>query len=53
MICAQPGHLTHRPSGTRLALSSAGAIGLRVFLNHAIQTISLVPDCRLSFVRGT
>src|SRR5438034_9591817 len=36
MSCVQPGHLTQRPSGTRLALSADGAIGLRAFLNHDI-----------------
>jgi hypothetical protein len=35
MIAPQSGHLTHSPSGTRLALSGA-AIGFRAFLNHAI-----------------
>src|SRR4029077_2006067 len=37
MICEQPGHLIHSPSGTRLAFAFAGAIGLRAFLNHAMQ----------------
>src|SRR5271163_2370771 len=37
MIWAQPGHLTHKPSGTRLALAvGEAAIGVRVFLNQAI-----------------
>ena len=35
MICAQDGHFTHRPSGTRLSLF-ADSMGLRTFLNHAI-----------------
>src|SRR5262245_43432937 len=37
MICAQPGHLTHSPSGTRLAFSPLAAIGFRVFLNQAMK----------------
>ena len=38
MICAHPGHLTQRPSGTRLGFSAvADAIGFRAFLNHAIR----------------
>src|SRR5215204_559741 len=36
MISEHDGHLTQRPSGTRL-LSVGGSIGLRGFLNHAIQ----------------
>ena len=36
MICAQEGHLTQSPSGTRLSLSG-GSIGLRFFLNQAIR----------------
>ncbi len=36
---SSPGHLTHSPSGTRLALSLAGAIGLRAFLNQAILKV--------------
>src|SRR5262245_54214908 len=35
MIWAQDGHLTQRPSGTRLSLF-AGSIGFLTFLNHAI-----------------
>jgi hypothetical protein len=35
MICEQPGHLTHKPSGTRLAFV-VEAIGVRVFLNQAM-----------------
>src|SRR4051812_29064778 len=35
MICAQPGHLTHSPSGTRLGFSLP-AMGVRVFLNQTI-----------------
>ena len=30
-------HLTQRPSGTRLGLAGSAAIGLRVFLNHAME----------------
>src|SRR5947207_8837943 len=41
MICEQPGHLTHSPSGTRLGFSLAGVtIGLRSFLNHAMSTLN-------------
>src|SRR5687768_2292930 len=36
MMASQSGHLTHSPSGTRLALSGA-AIGLRAFLNQAME----------------
>ena len=37
MIWEQPGHLTHRPSGTRLVFSfDEGAMGFLVFLNQAI-----------------
>src|SRR5712691_2819358 len=37
MICEQPGHLIHSPSGTRLAFASVGAIGVRAFLNQAMK----------------
>jgi hypothetical protein len=37
MAWEQPGHFTHRPSGTRLAFAFARAIGFRVFLNQAIE----------------
>src|SRR5437667_3012039 len=37
MICEQPGHLIHSPSGTRLAFTSVGAIGVRAFLNQAMK----------------
>src|SRR4029453_14444648 len=51
MICEQPGHFTHKPSGTRLAFAAV-AIGLRAFLNQAIggayQThVGLRPPPRL------
>src|SRR5689334_22280358 len=37
MSWLQPGHLTQRPSGTRLGFSAVEeAIGFRVFLNQAI-----------------
>src|SRR3954454_16966113 len=36
MICAHDGHFTQSPSGTRL-LSAPPSIGLRTFLNQAIQ----------------
>ena len=39
MICAQDGHLTQSPSGTRLSLFP-DSIGLRTFLNHAINASS-------------
>ena len=35
MICAQDGHFTQRPSGTRLSLF-ADSMGFRTFLNQAI-----------------
>src|SRR5687767_6826760 len=38
MIWLQEGHLTQRPSGTRLSLFGA-SIGFWTFLNHAIATI--------------
>ena len=34
--CAQPGHFTQSPSGTRLGLLRCASIGLRVFLNQAM-----------------
>src|SRR2546426_8597759 len=37
MICEQPGHLIHSPSGTRLAFAFVGAIGVRSFLNQAMK----------------
>src|SRR3989442_12871329 len=37
MICEQPGHLIHSPSGTRLAFAFVGAIGVRAFLNQAMK----------------
>ena len=38
MTCAQPGHLTQSPSGTRLGFSAVDeAMGFRVFLNQAIK----------------
>src|SRR5262245_60296319 len=37
MAWEQPGHLIHRPSGTRLALAFFDSIFLRAFLNQAIQ----------------
>jgi hypothetical protein len=49
MICEQPGHFTQSPSGTRLGFSfEGGAMGVRAFLNHAIND-----QLTIHFVRGT
>jgi hypothetical protein len=40
MSCVHPGHFTQSPSGTRLGFSAVDeAMGLRVFLNHAIGAV--------------
>src|SRR5689334_3739135 len=56
MACEQPGHLTQRPSGTRLADAFDGAIGLRAFLNQAIRATAYhfglrISDCGLRISR--
>src|SRR6186713_3135757 len=53
MACAHSGHLTHSPSGTRLAFSGA-AMGFRTRLNHAISwTDYREPGPWASLVSGT
>src|SRR5687768_4704754 len=42
MTCAQAGHFTQRPSGILLLFSGWASIGFRLFLNHAMQTVSVL-----------
>ncbi len=61
MSWTQPGHLTQRPSGTRLGFSAdEDEIGVRVFLNQAIprdcSTLGRAGEpgqVRLRYCRGT
>src|SRR5438552_17675750 len=51
MTCEQSGHLTIKPSGTRLAFAfGAAAIGLRAFLNQAIRVSLSAMNTRRQFL---
>ena len=54
MTSPQDGHLTHSPSGTRLGwFFASGSIGLRTFLNQAIEVSLSKTGSGQVQVRGT